>query len=175
MFLLIAGRARHYSAQNLKARLRAVRTAGAVDLRDSSDYLTFEVLTQREYANYVAVSDIGLTLYQEEQRNVMSGVLGDYVWAGRPLIATENSYTGAEVRRNDLGVLLHSEDPETLAVALTDALRMTDHPNGPSALTVAYRDRIAPNAVLRRLQEILDSDGDPLDAQCGRLHGSGSR
>jgi len=165
IFFLVAGKARHYNAQDLRSKLVQARTAGAVVLREHADEARYAVLTEREYSNYVAVSDVGLLLYQDGQRHCMSGVLGDYVWAGLPVIATERSYTGAEVQRNDLGLLLSVEDPKATAVTLVEALRLAKHhkPSSPSAR--AYRDRIAPEAVLEVLRDIVDPESESTSRQ----------
>jgi hypothetical protein len=159
MFFLIAGKATHYEADELRMRLMLSRTAGAVDLRKNDDELQYVVLTDREYADYIAASDIGLLLYQDDQRYCMSGVLGDFVWAKQPVIATDGSYAGSEVHRNDLGLLLRSETPEALAVLLVEALRLIRHDGEPSAAARAYRDRIAPESVLLKLRELLEAGG----------------
>ena len=58
----------------------------------------------------MSASDIGLLLYQDEQRHCMSGILGDYLSANCKVIATADSFIGAEVRRHDLGLTVQHED-----------------------------------------------------------------
>jgi hypothetical protein len=125
------------------------------------------VLSEREYAEYIAASDIGLLLYQDNQRNCMSGVLGDFVWANCKVIATADSYVGAEVRRHNLGVTVKEESPSTLAAALVEALRIPSASISPGAKE--YRERIAPDAVLEKLRQLID----PGDARSELPHSTG--
>jgi hypothetical protein len=84
----------------------------------------------------------------------MSGVLGDYLRANCKLVATADSYTGAEVRLHDLGLTLQSEDPSTVATTLVEALSLPATPVSPKAC--AYKERIAPASVLGWLPRLID-------------------
>jgi hypothetical protein len=154
MFFVFAGKARHYSNDEVRQALVNSRVMGLSDLRSRSGKSNYVVLSGREYAQYVAASDIGLLLYQDEQRNCMSGVLGDFVWANCKLIATADSFTGAEVRKHDLGLVLEEETPSALAAALVEALERPPLCISPGAKK--YRERIAPGAVLEMLRQLID-------------------
>ena len=80
----------------------------------------------------------------------MSGILGDYLSANCRLIATADSYGGAEVRRHDLGLTIQREDASTLATALVEALSSLS--SAWSSRTAQYRASIAPSVVLETLR-----------------------
>jgi hypothetical protein len=128
--------------------------SGKVDLRVNNDALHYAALADREYAQYVAATDVGLLLYQDNQRDVMSGVLGDYVWAGASILATEHSYVGAEVNRNVLGLALGRESPRNLATALMKMLH-TVRIGANLNTRNAFRESIAPVIVLQKLTDIM--------------------
>jgi hypothetical protein len=154
MFFVFAGKAKDHSNEEIRRALINSRTMGFSDLRHHSVPSNYVVLSEREYAEYIAASDTGLLLYQDEQRNCMSGVLGDFVWANCKVIATADSYTGAEVRRHNLGLTLKEESPSALAATLLEALRIPSGVNSKNARE--YRERIAPNAVLEVLKLMVD-------------------
>jgi hypothetical protein len=154
MYFLFAGKASANSNEEIRQALINSRIAGLSDLRRHPVAGNYAVLSEREYAEYVAASDIGLLLYQDGQRNCMSGILGDYVLSNCKVIATTDSYTGAEVRRNDLGLTLREESSSTLAATLVEALRIQSASVSPGAQE--YRKCIAPDVVLRKLRQLID-------------------
>jgi GT2 family glycosyltransferase len=157
-FFLFAGKARHYSREDIQTGLIAARVSGSVDLRLSPKESCYSVLTDREYAQYIFASDVGLLLYENDQRDCMSGALGDYIWADKPVLATGSSYVGAEVQRHSLGLTLHSESPVNVAAGLIEILHLVQSHAEATPRFHAYRDRIAPNAVLQCLLTILDHE-----------------
>jgi glycosyltransferase involved in cell wall biosynthesis len=154
IFLLIGGKARDYSEEAVRNQIKREKISGRIDLRSNKNALQYMVLTDREYAQYIALSDVGLLLYQGNQRDCMSGVLGDYVWAGASLLATEHSYVGAEVKRNALGLTVSSESPKDVAAALVKMLDVVRVNSNFQSMSI-YREKIAPSIVLRRLREIV--------------------
>jgi glucosyl-dolichyl phosphate glucuronosyltransferase len=153
MFFIFAGKATEHSGGEVQRGLDAARLPGVADLRAHPVAAHYAVLSDREYAEYVAASDIGLLLYQDGQRQCMSGVLGDYLWANCKVVATTDSFIGAEVRRHNLGLTLRREDASTLAAALTEAVGLAALPL--SAGAEKYRASIAPQAVLQTLRGLL--------------------
>jgi glucosyl-dolichyl phosphate glucuronosyltransferase len=160
MFFMFAGKARDHSNEEVRRALINSRMMGFSDLRQRSGDSNYVVLTEREYAEYITASDIGLLLYQDDQRNCMSGVLGDFVWANCKVIATADSYAGAEVRQYNLGLTLKEESPSTLAATLVEALRLPSTSVLPSARE--YGESIAPAKVLATLRRLIDRS----DAKC---------
>jgi hypothetical protein len=158
MHFLFCGKARHFSGDEIRAKLTMACVSGTVDLRMHPDETQYAVLTDREYAQYVAASDVGVLLYENGQRLCMSGVLGDYVWAGRPVLATRNSYVGAEVQRNDLGLVVDAEEPRAVAAALVEALRLAQRGEPSAHGFKKYREKIDPKNVLRRIELIVDPE-----------------
>jgi glycosyltransferase involved in cell wall biosynthesis len=157
MFFLFAGKATRHSNEEIELALARSKTAGFSDLRTHPVATTYAVLSDHEYAEYIAASDVGLLLYQEDQRHCMSGVLGDYLWADCKIIATANSLVGAEVERHDLGLTVQREDGAALAAALQEALQLPSAPFSPRAK--AYRAGIAGDAVLGTLRRLLEGKG----------------
>jgi hypothetical protein len=160
MFFVFAGKARDHSNEEVRRALTSSGTMGFADLRYHPVASHYAVLSGREYAEYVAASDIGLLLYQDEQRHCMSGVLGDFVWANCKIIATADSFVGADVRQHDLGLTLQAEEPSTLAAMLTESLRFSSMSLSPTAR--GYQARISPDAVLKRLRELMDQSDNVL-------------
>jgi hypothetical protein len=159
-FFLFAGRAKDFSAADIRARLSAARCKGLVDLRESADPLNYSVLTDRELGGYINASDVGMLLYQDDQRNCMSGVLPNYVWGCRPVVATANSIVGEIVSRHALGGVVKNETPEGVVAAIRVAISQSAAPSMPPAYE-AFRQSIAPEAVVRMLGSALAAQSAP--------------
>src|SRR5262249_53783919 len=123
----------------------------------SNNPLKYAVLTEREFGEYISASDVGLLLYQDEQRGCMSGVAPNYVWGFKPLIALQNSIIGRTVAQNELGLVVREETPKAVAQALKSALRLVRQGWKPTLAYDRYRGEIAPHNVVHRLSEILES------------------
>jgi hypothetical protein len=160
MFFVFAGKARDHTNEEVRRALASSGTMGFADLRHHPIDSHYAVLSGREYAEYIAASDIGILLYQDEQRHCMSGVLGDFVWANCNVIATTDSFVGAEVRQHDLGLTLQAEEPSTLAAVLAESLRFSS--SALSSKAKDYRARISPDAVLQRLRLLMDQSDNAL-------------
>jgi glycosyltransferase involved in cell wall biosynthesis len=160
MFFLIAGRSQHLDRNAIADSFREKDVRHFIDLRSSDHPLKYAVLTEREFGEYVSASDIGLVLYQHEQRTCMSGVAPNYVWGFKPLIAFSDSVIGRTVARNDLGIVVEEESPQAVAEALTRALHLQREGWKPTLACSAYRSEIGPEAVLSRLAATLgDTQG----------------
>ncbi len=156
MFFLFAGRAKDIDATEVEHQLAIFGCHGLADLRRSEDPLHFAVLSEREFGRYIAASDIGLLLYQGDQRNCMSGGLPNYVWGRMPVISTDDSIVGELVRSYGLGDTLKSETPEEVANALCVALyREREVVSCPDRFE-PFRSTLAPEAIVESLAEILE-------------------
>jgi len=155
MFFLIAGRAQGFDGDVISSSFRQKGVDHHVDVRSSDHPLNYAVLTEREFGEYVCASDVGLVLYQHEQRYCMSGVAPNYVWGFKPLVAFANSVIGRTVARSDLGIVVEEETPQAIAEALSYALHMQRRGWKPTPLSDKYRSEIDPRAVLDRLATIL--------------------
>jgi len=162
MFFIFAGKATDHSSDEVRRALDAAGMIGVTDLRRHPVAANYAVLSDGEYAEYVAASDIGLLLYQDGQRQCMSGVLGDFLWARCKVVATADSFVGAEVRRHDLGLALRREDASTLAAALAEAVGLAAQPLSQKA--ERYRASIVPEAVLQTLRRLMEGSGTDLSA-----------
>jgi len=155
MFFLIAGRSQGFDGDVLSSSFREKRVHHHVDVRSSDHPLNYAVLSEREFGEYVCASDVGLALYQHEQRHCMSGVAPNYVWGFKPIVAFADSVIGRTVARSDLGIVVEEETPQAVAHALTCALHMHRRGWKPTPSYDKYRSEIAPGAVLDRLATIL--------------------
>lgn len=163
MFFLIAGRAQHVDRNVIASAFRKKGVSFHVDLRSSDNPLKYAVLGDREFGQYVSASDVGLVLYQHEQRGCMSGVAPNYVWGSKPLIAFRDSIIGRTVAQNELGFVVDEETPQAVAHALTTAVRAVRDRWKPTSAYEAYRAEIAPEAVVSTLGRILgDTQDRPL-------------
>lgn len=156
MFFLFAGRAKDIDAQKVKNRLAIARCAGYVDLRQSKDPLNYTVLTEQEFGQYINITDVGVLLYQGDQRNCMSGILPNYAWGRKPVIVTGNSVVGQLVRKYNLGIVLTKETPRFAAEALTTALHVSQRRLTSQYANESFRRMIATEAVVQRLSFILN-------------------
>jgi len=155
MFFLFSGRAKDIDAAEVERQLKVSGCHGLVDLRKSEDPLHFVVLSEREFGRHIAVSDVGLLLYQEDQRNCMSGVLPNYVWGRIPVIATANSIVGEQVSKYGIGLTLKQETPEAVANALMTALHKQDARKQHAEILESFRLSLAPGVIVEALEEIL--------------------
>jgi GT2 family glycosyltransferase/glycosyltransferase involved in cell wall biosynthesis len=155
MFFLIAGRAQDVDRNMISRTFSAKKAHHYIDLGSSKNPQKYAVLTEREFGEYVNASDIGIVLYQHDQRECMSGVAPNYIWGFKPLIAVQNSVIGRIVVDNELGIVAEKETPEAIAQALTSALRLHQQGWKPAPAFNKYRAEIAPEKVLNRLAEIL--------------------
>jgi GT2 family glycosyltransferase len=157
LFFLVAGKASGIDANEITDKFIACRIPARVDLRRTDDPDQFAVLTSTEYADAIAATDFGLLLYRGAQRDVASGVLSDYVWQRKRVIATRDSLVGAEVSRHGLGLTLDPETPEALAALMSRAveLRNSDAPLGSEF--EHYRETHSPLSVLENLKALIHS------------------
>jgi hypothetical protein len=155
MFFLIAGRSEPQLRETITNALPKTAVDHYVDLRTSKNPLKYAVLSDREFEEYVNASDVGLLLYQHEQRRCASGVAPNYIWRFKPLIAFEDSVIGHIAVQNELGIVIKEETPEAVAQALTHALQLHRQKWKPTAAYERYRAECAPDKVLTTLAEIL--------------------
>jgi hypothetical protein len=151
------GRAYDSTLARVEAVVAAAQVTAEIRLHGGAD---FDVLTPIEFADLCYGTDIGLLLYQEHQRDVMSGVLPNFVAVGAAIIGTSDSVVGSIINRNRLGVTIDDETPIALhdAIAtLADAAVRGQLVNSPQY--AAYREAGSPAAVHRSLRRILDLDG----------------
>jgi GT2 family glycosyltransferase len=160
MFFLVAGRAQHFDRNMIANALREKRVRHHIDLRSSDNPLKYAVLSEREFGEYVSASDVGLVLYQHEQRGCMSGVAPNYIWGTKPLVAFSDSVIGRTVAQNELGLVVDEESPQAVAQALVRMRRLVRQGWTPTPAYSAYRAEIAPAAVLNTLAATL---GDPFE------------
>lgn len=156
MFFLFAGRAKDIDARDVERQLRISGCFGLADLRQSENPLQFAVLSEREFGRYVAVSDVGLLLYQGDQRSCMSGMLPNYVWGGMPVIATANSIVGEQVLKYGIGMTLELETPQAVADVLSGLSRQQDGSKLHSDKLKSIRKSLSPSIIVESLKEILE-------------------
>ena len=157
VFVLLTGRAGDIDPDAIIHRFAARRVAARVDLRRSADPAEYAVLTSGEYTDAIAATDFGLLLYQGPQRDAASGVLSDFVWQRKPVLATRDSFAGAEVARHGLGLTLDAETPEALAKLIADAIALRQAGAAPRAEFETYRNAHSPAMVLGALKTLLES------------------
>jgi GT2 family glycosyltransferase len=155
MFFLIAGRSQGFDGDVISSAFLEKGVHHHVDLRSSDHPLNYAVLSEREFGEYVCASDVGLVLYQHEQRHCMSGVAPNYAWGGKPLVAFADSVIGRTVARSELGIVVEEETPQAVAQALTSALHVQRRGWKPTPSCDKYRSEIDPGAVLDKLATIL--------------------
>lgn len=119
--------------------------------------IDYDVLSDIEFADLVHKTDIGLLLYQDEQREAMSGVLPNFVATDAVVIGTRNSVVGEIIDRYRLGTTVEDEEPVALrdAIAhLMDPAVRSAHVRSPAY--EAYRRFTSPDNARRTLRKLLD-------------------
>lgn len=159
MFFLVAGRPNRVDDNTLPDLLKKKNAHFHLDLRKSEDPLKYNVLSDREIGEYFNVSEIGLLLYQYEQRKCMSGVVANYVWNRKRVIATFDSVVGRLVERYHLGITLTEETPQALAKAMVEALHRYRDGWVPSKAYEAYRAQVDPESVVASIKNIVTQQG----------------
>jgi GT2 family glycosyltransferase len=156
-FFLLAGRATKMNPEVIKTEFAKGGISARVDLRRRTEPDDYPALMSAEYADAIAAIDFGLLLYKGSQRQVAGGVLSDYVWQAKRVIATHDSFVGAEVARHGLGLTLEAETPEALAELIEGAveLRASGAPLGSGF--EAYRQAHSPAATLDALRNLIEA------------------
>lgn len=162
MFFIIAGRSQSefLNIDTIAQSLARKNTQHYLDLRSSIDPLRCNVLSEREFGEYIAASDVGVLLYQHEQRNCMSGVAPNYIWGNKPLIALADSVIGRVVAHHELGMVIDEETPQAVARALCSALERHRQGWAPSRAYIRYRMTLGSDSVLAALGGILNGVHD---------------
>lgn len=166
MFFLFAGRAKDVSRQNVENQLIVSLCSGYVDLRQSADPLNYAVLTERELGQYINITDVGILLYQDDQRSCMSGILPNYVWGHKPVIATSDSVVGDMAQKYGLGITVTKETPRSVAEALTTALHACRAGSAGQYANESLRTTITAKAVVQRFLSILKREITPALGAC---------
>jgi GT2 family glycosyltransferase len=165
-FFLIGGRARDVDPEQVAEAMTRAKVPHHLDLHIHKHKVA--VLTERAIGEYFNCSDCGLLLYQDQQRALMSGVLPNFVWERKPVIATADSIVGRVVRRYDLGITLAEEDPESLANAMRDVRKILHRGWIASQRFEAYRAELSADSAMRELQSIIAPLGES-DAGSGQV------
>jgi glucosyl-dolichyl phosphate glucuronosyltransferase len=155
MFFLFGGRAKDYHAHTVSDRLLALGYPCHVALKSSVDPFAFAVLTERELGEFIGATDVGLLLYQEDQRKCMSGVLPNYAWGRRSVVVTADSIVGRLVKKYDLGIAIDDETPEAVARAIHEMYLSVRDRTTQAFAGDQYRESISRQAVLSRLGVLL--------------------
>ncbi|MFC7398263.1 glycosyltransferase [Chelatococcus sp. GCM10030263] len=156
VFFWMAGKAIGFDPEVISAGFAKRKIHARVDLRQIKSTGEHSVLTSAEYADAISAIDFGLLL-QEPQRGIAGGVLSDYVWQGKRVIATRDSFIGGKVARHGLGLTLETERPKALAALIGQAveLHISGAPLGGGF--EAYRQAHSPTATLKALQSLLET------------------
>lgn len=156
IFFLIAGRAQHLDVETIERSLAEANVAHYIDLRSSDNPLKYDVLSDREFGEYIGASDAGLLLYRYDQKECMSGVAPNYVWAKKPLVSFSNTVIGQIIANHDLGIVIDGTKPQDVGAGLASAVEGFGKNWQPGSRFYKYRDEIAAASVLNRLGSILN-------------------
>lgn len=159
VFVLLGGRAKDVTREEVCARLSRSGYDAHVALRSSEDPLNYAVLSERELGEFMNITDVGMLLYQEDQRNCMSGVLPNYAWGAKPVIATSNSIVGRLTSQYNLGRVIEHETPDEVAAAMVCVIDEIKEGTARRYRNDAFRRSVERSAVIERLADIL---ADPL-------------
>ena len=156
-FFLFGGYSEDIEKSSIEKALVNSGCHGYVDLRKSIGTSSYYVaLTEREFGQYVNAADIGLLFYKCGQREIMSGVLPDYVYARKPVIATSDSVVGDLVKKYDLGMVLKREEPREVANTIARALRAYRNGYTPTEAYESFRTMSLTDSVVQKFSFILN-------------------
>ncbi len=156
-FFLFGGYVDGNKKREIEKALIDNKCHGYVDLRKATSPLNYPaVLTERELGQYINASDVGFMLYQFDQRGLMSGVLPNFVYARKPIIATSNSLVGGLVKKYDLGMVLNREEPREVANTIAAALRAYQNGYTPTEAYESFRTMSSTDSVVQKFSSILN-------------------
>lgn len=156
LFFLIAGRPEESNAELISRELSSRGASYYLDLRASGNPYKYDVLSDKEFGEYISASDFGLFLYDQSQKLCMSGVAPNFVSAEKPLIASTDSVVGRVVADHDLGLVVDAHSPSAVAKILREA-KVTFRNWSPSSAYIRYKQSLQDNAVLEVLSKALNS------------------
>jgi len=154
IFLNFAGKATDYLPADLRSRLNEKGVAARLNVSRNGDPAEYRVMSDRQYARELMVSDVLLLPYIDRQSRVMSGVLPDAVHFGVPALSTRESMIGQIVEKHGLGRTFSNRDRFGLAIELN---RMAADRNSFDVSQKPYASLIDPSNVLKMLASILQA------------------
>ncbi|MEU5695396.1 glycosyltransferase [Actinosynnema sp. NPDC020468] len=138
---------------DVAARTRAL--AARLDLTDSHVFFNETWVPYQDRQNWLLDADCGVTTHYEHVETTFAfrtRVL-DYLWAGLPIVTTDGDSFADLVRREGLGVVVPSEDPDALAAALEKALYDEEFAAECAARIAVVRERFTWEVALAPLVE----------------------
>ncbi|MEV8437222.1 glycosyltransferase [Actinosynnema sp. NPDC051121] len=129
--------------------------AKRLDLVGSHVFFNETWVPYHDRQNWLLDANAGVTTHYEHVETTFAfrtRVL-DYLWAGLPIVTTDGDSFADLVRREDLGVVVPSEDPDALADALEKVLYDTAFAAGCAERIAVVRERFTWENVLAPLAE----------------------
>ncbi|RMB04765.1 glycosyltransferase [Eilatimonas milleporae] len=117
MTFIFAGKGVVVSKQEIEDALSDTACNALIFVGDTKTN-NFRYLNSKFYGDLINITDLGLLLYQHDQRYCKSGLINQYTGARKTIVATRNSFVGDEVVAHDLGYVLETETPQALAKLL---------------------------------------------------------
>ncbi|MFE2753473.1 glycosyltransferase, partial [Actinosynnema sp. NPDC059335] len=136
---------------DIAGRTRAL--AERLDLVGEHVFFNETWVPYHDRQNWLLDADAGVTTHYEHVETTFAfrtRVL-DYLWAGLPIVTTDGDSFADLVRREGLGVVVPSEDPDALADALEKVLYDSEFAAGCVARIDAVRERFTWENVLAPL------------------------
>jgi GT2 family glycosyltransferase/glycosyltransferase involved in cell wall biosynthesis len=146
--------------------------AGRLGLVDSHVFFNETWVPYHDRQNWLLDADAGVTTHYEHVETTFAfrtRVL-DYLWAGLPIVTTDGDSFADLVRRENLGVVVPSEDPDALADALEKVMYDTAFAAGCVERIAAVRERFTWENVLAPLTEFCRNPRPAADRLPGASH-----
>ena len=157
LHFIIAGKCTDYPEGSIISALEESGCSYHALIGKTSNSRSYIYLNSLSFSRLIKTTDIGLLLYEGGQKDLASGVLSDYVWLNKSVIATAESITGQDVARYRLGYLISHASPEALADIFNDISHsMLGSNNG--RLYQEFRKQIDPVRTADILSKILDEN-----------------
>jgi glycosyltransferase involved in cell wall biosynthesis/GT2 family glycosyltransferase len=130
--------------------------AGTVrmDVRESGRQHQYDVLSQKEYANYLQATDVGALLYGPQLGHFYSGSLPNLVRAGSRIVGARNGLVGREVERYGLGLTVDATDPRAVGESILSLASHAGYPITSSACD-GYVQGCRPSEVTAKIVDLL--------------------
>jgi glycosyltransferase involved in cell wall biosynthesis len=142
----------------------AISAAALANFRSSkakSVSLITRPLDDESYLQLLAKSDVLLLPYHlDKYHDRTSGVFCEAMTSGKPVITTEGSFLGVEVRREGIGWLARDRDPDSLAQAIRRAISELEPVAARCAeLMPRYKPMFHPDTFVSQLLELANEKG----------------
>ena len=156
LHFLIAGKSTDYEVNAIKDAFSSSGCEYSIFSGSTTESNNYKYVNSSLFSKLMATTDVGLLLYDGVQKHLTSGIISDYIWLDKTVIATAGSITGYDVTKNKLGYLVTSNEPEELAELFNTLNSGLLHLHKGKEYQV-FKEKIHPQNVSDTITAILDN------------------